>query len=71
MATWDMNRASDKTCPQCKSTYDVKYHHVPLKDSDYYNCVTCGLELDRWKSTRFPIYTPKVMAKWPNDDPTL
>lgn len=71
MATWDIDKAADKACPQCGSTYEVKYHQVPLKDIDSYNCVACGLELDRWKSTRYPIYTPKALVKWPKDEPKV
>jgi hypothetical protein len=38
MATWRFEKADDKTCTRCRSTYEVKYHQVPVKDIDSYNC---------------------------------
>ena len=69
MATWDFNKAADKTCPQCGSIYRVVYHQVPVKDIDSYNCAVCGLELDSWRSTNYPSYTLKVRAVWPKVEP--
>jgi DNA-directed RNA polymerase subunit RPC12/RpoP len=71
MATWDIVKAADKACPKCGSTYEVKYRQVPMRDIDSFDCVVCGLELESWKSTRYPTYTPKVLAKWPKDDPMV
>jgi len=65
MATWGFEKGDDKTCSRCGSTYEVKYHQVPVKDIDSYDCVVCGLELDSWKSTRYPIFTLKMRAEWP------
>lgn len=67
MATWGFEIAGDKTCSQCGSVYEVKYHQVPVKDIDSANCVVCGCELDRWKSTRYPIFTLKTRAQWPEE----
>lgn len=65
MATWGFSESADKQCPQCGSIYAVKYHQVPVKDMDSADCVVCGVELDRWKSTRYPIYTLKERGQWP------
>lgn len=69
MATWDFSKGSDKTCPRCGSVYEVTYHQVPVKDVDSANCGVCGEELDRWKSTRYPIFKLKVRAEWPRAEP--
>lgn len=65
MTTWKIEEAADRTCPQCGSVYEVKYHQVPTKDIDSADCVVCHLELDRWKSTRYPIFTLKTRGHWP------
>ena len=71
MATWGFSESADKQCPQCGSIYAVKYHQVPVKDVDSADCFVCGIELDRWKSTRYPIYTLKERGQGPkqNDNP--
>lgn len=68
MATWDFSKTDDKTCPKCGSVYEVKYHQVPVKDIDSFDCVVCGNELDRWKSTRYPIFELKTRAPWASND---
>ena len=65
MATWGMQTGADKTCPTCGSIYSVKYHQVPAKDSDSKDCNVCGEELDRWRSTRIPMYELKERGQWP------
>lgn len=67
MATWGFESAADKTCAQCGSIFEVKYHQVPVKDIDSANCVVCGYELDRWRSTRYPIFTLKTRGQWPSE----
>ena len=62
MTNWKIEKADDKICAQCGSTYTVEYHHVPMKDIDSFSCSVCGVELDRWKSTRYPSYTLKVQS---------
>jgi hypothetical protein len=49
----------------------VQYHQVPMKDVDSFNCSTCGLELDSWKSTRYPIFKLKTKRKCPKDEPAV
>ena len=71
MATWDFSAGEDKTCTRCGSIFEVKYHQIPQKDIDSYDCEVCGLELDNWKTTRYPIYKLKVRAKWPNTPATF
>ena len=68
MATWDFEKSDDKTCAHCGTTYEVKYHQVPVKDIDSFDCLVCGQELDSWKSTRYPIFTLKNRAPWPRDE---
>jgi predicted Zn finger-like uncharacterized protein len=68
MKTWSLERGEDKICPQCESTYSVRYHQVPVKDVDSANCSVCGHELDRWKSTRYPIFELKTRGKWPKPE---
>lgn len=70
MATWSNNKAADKTCAPCFSTYEITYHQVPVKDTDSFSCHVCRLELDSWKSTRYPTYTLKIRAQWPKTAPT-
>lgn len=65
MATWGFEKADDRVCPRCDSVYEVKYHQVPVKDSDSADCFVCGHELESWKSTRYPIFTLKVRGSWP------
>lgn len=57
MAVWSNEKAGEKSCARCGSTYMVEYHHVPTKDIDSFSCSVCGVELDRWKSTRCPTFT--------------
>lgn len=71
MTTWDFDKAPDKTCPNCETVYEVQYHQVPMKDVDSFNCSTCGLELDSWKSTRYPIFKLKTKGKWLKDKPAV
>ena len=70
MSTWTTEKAKDAACPQCGSTYEVTYTQVPLKDIDSANCVVCNFELDKWNSTRYPTYKPKLLSTWPKDEAT-
>lgn len=70
MATWDIQKGEDMTCPQCGSVYSVKYHQVPVKDVDSAACVVCGHEMARWKSTRYPIIELKTRGEWHEPEAT-
>jgi hypothetical protein len=69
-ALWS-SESADIHCPQCHSIYAVQYHASPYKDDDSADCEVCGIELERWKSTRYAIYTLKERGQWPkqNDNP--
>ena len=70
MATWGFTKGEDRTCDRCGSVYTVEHHQVPVKDIDSADCEVCGQELDRWKSTRYPIFTLKTRGVLPPAEPT-
>ena len=65
MATWDIQKGEDMVCPRCESVYSVTHHQVPVKDIDSADCVVCGSELARWKSTKYPTFELKWRGRWP------
>jgi transposase-like protein len=69
MSTWSFTDGADKSCPQCASTYSVKYHQVPVKDIDSFNCSVCGYEIESWRTTRYPMFTLKEKGEWPKPAP--
>jgi predicted Zn finger-like uncharacterized protein len=60
--TWKSETSADITCEHCKSVYSVILHRLPSKDSDYFNCSTCGKLLQKWSDTRVPEFTLKQKA---------
>lgn len=43
-------------CEGCGSVYHVTLVQTPIRDADDAHCEVCGVLLDEWKSTTFPIF---------------
>jgi hypothetical protein len=43
-------------CPHCGALYSVTHSRRPRNDSKIAKCVVCLLIMDRWDSTKAPIY---------------
>lgn len=43
-------------CPHCGALYSVTHSRRPRDDSKIAKCVVCLLIMDRWDSTKAPIY---------------
>lgn len=57
--TWSTGAAPDVTCSKCGAIYSVKVTRLPVRDSDYFNCETCGELMKKWNDTRVPMFTLK------------
>ena len=43
-------------CPQCGALYSVTYSRLSKSDSNVAKCVICRQIMDKWDSTKVPIY---------------
>ena len=43
-------------CPHCGALYAVTYSRLSTSDSNIARCVVCGQIMDKWDSTKVPIF---------------
>src|SRR5262249_34207207 len=43
-------------CPHCGALYSVTYSRLPKSESNVAKCVVCLQTMDRWDSTKAPVY---------------
>jgi predicted Zn finger-like uncharacterized protein len=43
-------------CPHCGALYAVTYARLSSSDSNVARCVVCGQIMDKWDSTKVPIF---------------
>ena len=48
-------------CPHCGALYAVTYARLSSSDNNEVRCVVCGQIMDKWDSTKVPIF--KIAAR--------
>jgi hypothetical protein len=45
-----------RTCENCGAEYECTLHKSTARDQDSFECVDCGLQLDKWSSSVWPSF---------------
>ena len=55
-------------CPRCQSVYEIEFHFSPKPDHGEANCVTCGMEIVRWRGGHYYSVTAVDLKPAPDED---
>jgi hypothetical protein len=51
-----MAQPTTRTCENCGAVYERTLNKSPVRDQDSFECLDCGMQLDKWSSSVWPSY---------------